>query len=1134
MRIFTLAVLAALVSFSSFGQIWEKAYGDTTINESFRGMTLTADSGLVVAGVVLDASTSAYDITLSRYDLNGDTIWTTILPTSGSDVSSCVAEDPITGDLFLGGMTRTYGGADDDWYIAKFNSVGTMMWDSTFNGTSSHDEMRELRVKNGFLYAVGIVSDFPGSKGYVRKMNLDGVKVWDWEINSPGNDEEIRDIQINNSDELFVCGKWAGDVQSQWYVGKISSSGATQWEVKLNYGTDCCCLGSGGSFGEKALAEQLAISPAGNIFVTGFNYPDGPGGMGSASWCGSWGVACIDPAGNLLSKNAVDNDYNPEEIEAMIMTSCGAIIDAGVNYNFGDKIMLCTYDSSGYELDRAYYESLNSGYWRKSGPHEILELADGSIIICGETRLTDADGSSPAAGSGSDFNGYLARVKAQVPIPDISPLPTINAFCSYTPPIPTASLCSGATVNATTTTSFPITSSGYTSVTWTYDDGLGNTSTQSQVIKLDLPQMLADTAMCAGDSIFLFGDWRYATGAYYDTLMASLGCDSIVRQILIVQSPSYDSTGLGVCYGIDYTFADGHIEYGIVDTNSYSSTLVSSWGCDSVVVETVYPLSAGAYTATGSGVISANISGMTYQWYDCVTGLPIVGETSETFEPTVAGSYYVSIDNGTCIDVSNCVDIILCPQLEVDISSTQYTACTDAYTFVQYCNQGFVDEYNAEVVVALPSDFVVSSCTQPYTINAAGEFVFDVDTLISGECGNIQFTHTIPCALGETRCVQAWMLPYNTCLYYSDTASISMWDDSSLEVQGVCQGDTALFTIVNIGTGNMTGATESRIYFDNALVYVGSVMRNAGEIDSLLINPYGQDIRVEADQRPGHPGDSRPRYTLEDCGTGTGGDPFINDVPLDEANLEIAWHCAVIIGPYDPNDKTAYPSGVTSQKYVQPNGMMEYLIRFQNVGTATAVDVRILDTISQYLDPETFSPGVATDSYEVNVISTSPYVVEFMFDSIMLADSTSDPLGSQGFVQYKIDQLDSLPNGTIIHNEAHIFFDFNPAIITNDAWVQIHDTVILDTAIVFVSGPTHVKEAGFELSLFPNPTNGNLTLNLLKGQVNHVDLLSGDGKLIQKWPFAPDQIMIKGETGLYFVRVYPKDGNPITFKIIKE
>lgn len=67
------------------------------------------------------------------------------------------------------------------------------------------------------------------------------------------------------------------------------------------------------------------------------------------------------------------------------------------------------------------------------------------------------------------------------PVPDVATLPDINSECqvnSLTPPTATDN-CSGL-VYATSNVTLPITTQGTTIVTWTYDDGNGNTTQQPQ------------------------------------------------------------------------------------------------------------------------------------------------------------------------------------------------------------------------------------------------------------------------------------------------------------------------------------------------------------------------------------------------------------------------------------------------------------------------------------------------------------------------------------------------------------------------------------------------------------------------------------------------------------------------------
>jgi len=98
-------------------------------------------------------------------------------------------------------------------------------------------------------------------------------------------------------------------------------------------------------------------------------------------------------------------------------------------------------------------------------------------------------------GSATDV---LEIYNPNVPVPDIAVLPDLLGECSITPPIPTATDYLGGTVDGTTTKTFPIADQGTTTViTWTYDDGMGNTVSQEQSVIINditepLPPVLDD------------------------------------------------------------------------------------------------------------------------------------------------------------------------------------------------------------------------------------------------------------------------------------------------------------------------------------------------------------------------------------------------------------------------------------------------------------------------------------------------------------------------------------------------------------------------------------------------------------------------------------------------------------------
>ena len=139
----------------------------------------------------------------------------------------------------------------------------------------------------------------------------------------------------------------------------------------------------------------------------------------------------------------------------------------------------------------------------------------------------------------------------------------------------------------------------------------------------------------------------------------------------------------------------------------------------------------------------------------------------------------------------------------------------------------------------------------------------------------------------------------------------------------------------------------------------------------------------------------------------------------------LAAHTRTVTTSYDPNDKTATP-----QPGLLPlaPGDIDYLIRFQNTGADTAFRVVLLDTLPPQLDVLSLRTLHASHDYTFAV--RDDRVAAWTFDDILLPDSLTNPLGSQGYVLFRATTVDSLPAGDTIRNEAAIYFDYNDPILT--------------------------------------------------------------------------------------------------------
>ncbi len=499
------------------------------------------------------------------------------------------------------------------------------------------------------------------------------------------------------------------------------------------------------------------------------------------------------------------------------------------------------------------------------------------------------------------------------------------------------------------------------------------------------------------------------------------------------------------------------------------------------------------------------------------------------------------------------VDALDCPYLTVDVSSSIRRRCMPGRTIVRYCNEGFATANNAQVFVQLPQHVHFVSASALHSIDpATGAYVFNVGNLPAGACGTITIADSVPCIngiMGDIQCVQAWITPNNDCVQDAQPVDPNEpWDRSSVRVNGSCVGGVARFVITNTGSssnGNMQGTSEYRVYVDGLLVYTGTFQIAGGATLTIDVPATGGVIRLEADQRPNHPGNSRPNDVVTGCGGSGNTDDFadwlaFNSQPTDDSDVHIEEDCLPVVDSYDPNDKQVTPAGIGSTHAVLPNTQLDYTIRFQNTGNAPALRVVIRDTLSAHFDINSLQLGVHSHNYNFYLDGT-PQQPILVFDhlNINLIDSASNPLASQGFIKLKLTPRADVPLGTVIENSAAIYFDYNAPIITNTAWITISDPIAGTPIEVSILSTSELQNASFSLQAFPNPTSNSLNIDLraITGEPIRLSLFSANGQLIQQ-TFAPAGSlhtldMQDLSTGIYLLQATNEQGTT-TLRVLKK
>jgi hypothetical protein len=228
---------------------------------------------------------------------------------------------------------------------------------------------------------------------------------------------------------------------------------------------------------------------------------------------------------------------------------------------------------------------------------------------------------------------------------------------------------------------------------------------------------------------------------------------------------------------------------------------------------------------------------------------------------------------------------------------------------------------------------------------------------------------------------------------------------------------------------------------------------------------------------------------------------------------------------YDPNDKECLPEGVGPEHFTLMSDTLIYTIHFQNFGTDTAFSIVVYDTLDiSIVDMNSFQM-IASYPTCLTTYSNSG-ALKFDFGDVELPNKDVNDVGSQGFIKYSILPKNGIPDPSVLLNDAHIIFDFNPAIKTNETWNTLVQSII-----------TNAKEIELPaLKVFPLPASDYIRIYFEHVSAENflVELYSITGEKTRTFQASNSSTIDISNlsSGVYFIAVY-ESGKTFRRKFIK-
>lgn len=314
-----------------------------------------------------------------------DVAWTAQIRSSAGDYGHSVSVD-TSGSSYVSG--ETYGDLDGaniglvDAYLSKFDSDGDVLW-TTQIGTSSNDASYSVAVDtSGNTYISGTTtgdldgSNFGSSDAFLSKLDSSGDVVWTKQIGTDVFDDS-RSVAVDTSGNTYISGSSYGGLDganlgsSDAYLRKFDSDGNVVWTKQI--GTDV--------FDD---SQSVAVDASGNVYISGST----TGALGGSNTGDYDAYLCkFNSDGGVVWTKQVGTDSWDRSYSVVVDTSGNAYIGGstegaldGPNAGLADAF-LSKFDSDG---NVAWTTQIGTGSWDRSD--SVAVDASGNVYISGYTQ----------------------------------------------------------------------------------------------------------------------------------------------------------------------------------------------------------------------------------------------------------------------------------------------------------------------------------------------------------------------------------------------------------------------------------------------------------------------------------------------------------------------------------------------------------------------------------------------------------------------------------------------------------------------------------------------------------------------------------------------------------------------------
>ncbi len=274
--------------------LWGVAIGGAS-SENFRGVAFDENGSIYAAGMGRSFGAGSTDAIIGKFDEFGNTQWFIYVGGEKLDAAWDVAVDQ-NGSAVAVGYTMSFNASKLDILVIKLAPDGRLEWAERIGGDSYEYGWSVAVDGEGNIYVGGQTKSAGAGSydGLLMKLTSDGRLLWAVTIGGPSTDA-IQSIALAADGSIIFAGNTmsAGAGKYDGFVGKYVPGEGIAWLTIF-----------GGP--ENDVPYGVAISPNGDVLVTGYTYSFATGDQGK----GDAFLAVLDPGdGSIKSFIHVGGPY---------------------------------------------------------------------------------------------------------------------------------------------------------------------------------------------------------------------------------------------------------------------------------------------------------------------------------------------------------------------------------------------------------------------------------------------------------------------------------------------------------------------------------------------------------------------------------------------------------------------------------------------------------------------------------------------------------------------------------------------------------------------------------------------------------------------------------------------------------